>query len=521
MEQVIKVGMVGLDTSHCPAFTGILNDPQHEHHIAGVRVVGAYPGGSALFSLSRSRVDGFTRQLEEEFGVRLYDSIPALVNDVDAILLESVDGRQHLEQFRQMAVGKPVYVDKPFATLDFAVGRCTASNNNIIVVLPFHAETLAGADGVDVDVSNITIIGLGYGDAVPTFTYSATGSEFVIGKAGKGATLMNLRFKPGISEVVHGIDIEASADNITLKDLQFIEGTNTAFEFDKMITLAVDANDLTIDGCRFISLDAAGTEDAIEIGDGVATRLTIKNCLFMGDFNSSCILSDQSNLGMSITNCVFYNANGGEPLLEFQGTGSTGVVAGCNFVNDGTANDMGGVMLAGNDFKTIGDDNTDGRSYSLADDGITAAKIQAAAIAASEIATDAIGAAELAADVAGMEGAIRLLLAEQKLRVGRLDGRYSSPAPNGFMESSPFDPTSAATQGPFTAVLNDYVSRELNYKTDMPYYTSARDLGTGFTWNWENIPSGFGRREGGGGFSMGYPDTATELRAAMVKDPCR
>jgi carboxypeptidase C (cathepsin A) len=53
----------------------------------------------------------------------------------------------------------------------------------------------------------------------------------------------------------------------------------------------------------------------------------------------------------------------------------------------------------------------------------------------------------------------------------------------------------------------------------MPYYTSARDLGTGFTWNWENVPSGFGRREGGGGFSMGYPDTATELRAAMVKDP--
>jgi hypothetical protein len=116
VEQVIKVGMVGLDTSHCPAFAGTLNNPGHETHVAGARVVGAYAGGSALFSLSRSRVDGFTRQIKDEFGVRLYDSIPELANEVDAMLLESVDGRQHLEQFRQMAVGKPVYIDKPFAT---------------------------------------------------------------------------------------------------------------------------------------------------------------------------------------------------------------------------------------------------------------------------------------------------------------------------------------------------------------------------------------------------------------------
>jgi carboxypeptidase C (cathepsin A) len=109
------------------------------------------------------------------------------------------------------------------------------------------------------------------------------------------------------------------------------------------------------------------------------------------------------------------------------------------------------------------------------------------------------------------------LLADQKLRVGRLDGRYSSPAPSGFMESNPFDPSSAATQAPFTAVLNDYVARELKYKTDLPYYTSARDLGTGFSWNWEATPSGSGRR--GEGSSMGYADTATALRSAMVKNP--
>ena len=108
------------------------------------------------------------------------------------------------------------------------------------------------------------------------------------------------------------------------------------------------------------------------------------------------------------------------------------------------------------------------------------------------------------------------LLADQQKAVGRLDGRYTSPAPNGAMETGRFDPTSAATQGPFTAVFNDYVRRELNYKVDMPYYTSARDLGQGvFTWNWARPNPGFP----GGGFEMGYADVATSLRSALIKDP--
>jgi len=116
MGNEMKIGMVGLDTSHCPAFTGLLNDKNHEYHIPGAKVVGAYPGGTTAFSHSHTRVQGYTEQLRDQFGVQIYDSIPDLVEDVDAILLESVDGRQHLEQFKQMAVGKPVYLDKPFAT---------------------------------------------------------------------------------------------------------------------------------------------------------------------------------------------------------------------------------------------------------------------------------------------------------------------------------------------------------------------------------------------------------------------
>ncbi len=106
------------------------------------------------------------------------------------------------------------------------------------------------------------------------------------------------------------------------------------------------------------------------------------------------------------------------------------------------------------------------------------------------------------------------LLADQRKRVGRLDGRYTSDAPDGPLESGFQDPTSNHTTGPFTMVFNNYIRTELNYKVDMPYYTSAREIGS-FSWTWANPQPG----QQGGGFEMGYADVATSLRAAMVKDP--
>jgi hypothetical protein len=111
----IDIGIIGLDTSHCKAFTDILNNDNNPYAIPGGRVVCAYPGGTDAFTLSRDRVEGFTKDLRENYGIEILPTIAELVDKVDAILLESVDGRQHLEQFRAIAVGKPVYIDKPLA----------------------------------------------------------------------------------------------------------------------------------------------------------------------------------------------------------------------------------------------------------------------------------------------------------------------------------------------------------------------------------------------------------------------
>ncbi len=112
-EKVIRLGMIGLDTSHVIAFTRHLNDPRNK---TGCRVVAGYPGGSPDFPASANRVEKFTTQLRDQFGLEIVDSIGELCKKVDGILLESVDGRPHLEQAKVViAAGKPLFVDKPVA----------------------------------------------------------------------------------------------------------------------------------------------------------------------------------------------------------------------------------------------------------------------------------------------------------------------------------------------------------------------------------------------------------------------
>ena len=96
------------------------------------------------------------------------------------------------------------------------------------------------------------------------------------------------------------------------------------------------------------------------------------------------------------------------------------------------------------------------------------------------------------------------LLIDQKLRVGRLDGRYTGPDPNGLLDTPFYDPTGPATQPPFTSVFNNYLRTELNYKVDMPYNVMADSAN--MQWDWGSA---------GGGF----PDTATAMRQAIVKNP--
>lgn len=110
----IRVGMIGLDTSHVPAFARFFNGPKLQGELAGFKVVAAYPGGTD-FPPSRDRVAMFTDQIRA-MGIEIVDNIPALLEKVDVVLLESVDGRIHLQEATPVIkAGKPLFIDKPAA----------------------------------------------------------------------------------------------------------------------------------------------------------------------------------------------------------------------------------------------------------------------------------------------------------------------------------------------------------------------------------------------------------------------
>ena len=112
----LRVGIVGTDTSHAQEFTRILNDPNAKDHVAGARVIAAWEGGSPDIKESASRRDKIAAELRDQWHVTFYPDIATLCKNVDAILIESLDGRVHLEQARQVfAAHKPVFIDKPLS----------------------------------------------------------------------------------------------------------------------------------------------------------------------------------------------------------------------------------------------------------------------------------------------------------------------------------------------------------------------------------------------------------------------
>ena len=114
--QPLRVGMIGLDTSHVTAFTSLLNDPTHADHVPGGRVVAAFKGGSPDVEASATRVDKFTAELRDKWQLEIVDSIEALLPKVDVVMIESVDARVHLAQARPViAAKKPLFIDKPMA----------------------------------------------------------------------------------------------------------------------------------------------------------------------------------------------------------------------------------------------------------------------------------------------------------------------------------------------------------------------------------------------------------------------
>lgn len=142
-----RIGIIGLDTSHSIAFTKTFNDAQAAPEYGGYKVVAAYPQGSNDIESSVKRIPGYTEEIQK-YGVKIVDSIKALLRECDVVLLETNDGRLHLEQALQVfKAGKTVFIDKPIAAhLPDAIAIFDAARKYKVPV--FSASSLRYAHSV-------------------------------------------------------------------------------------------------------------------------------------------------------------------------------------------------------------------------------------------------------------------------------------------------------------------------------------------------------------------------------------
>jgi hypothetical protein len=235
------------------------------------------------------------------------------------------------------AIGRGKDKTKPFATVDYAIGRCTANNGDFVIVMPGHAESYTAADGFDVDVAGVTVIGLGDGTDSPTFTFADTDATIAVGAA--NVTISNVRFVAGISAVVIGIAVEAAGDNFTLSNCTFPEPTTSTFEFLDAIDLAAGADSVTIVNNTYYNMDATGANHFLEAGNGVNNDLQVLNNLIMGEFAVSAIWSDTADLEVTIRGNDITNATNGQHAVEFTAA-ATGLIENCILRTDSNSTDL-------------------------------------------------------------------------------------------------------------------------------------------------------------------------------------
>lgn len=226
--------------------------------------------------------------------------------------------------------------DFPFATIDYAVSQCTASNGDRIYVMPGHAEAVVEAAGLDFDKAGIEVIGIGVGTSRPTITLgTAVAATVEIGAV--DVVLRNLRFVSDINDLEIMLDVNFGT--CLIENCDFI--TSSAKECLCFIDIATTKDDIHIKGCRFFQpTDPEGTTNDASTGCIFlvdSEDVVIEDCYFSGNFESS-IFHNRSTAATNlwIKNCFGNQALLGAEVLTLVSTGTGGMVD-CAFTVDNAA----------------------------------------------------------------------------------------------------------------------------------------------------------------------------------------
>jgi hypothetical protein len=210
--------------------------------------------------------------------------------------------------------------DRPYATLDYAVGSCTSGAGDVIYVMPGHAETIIADSGVDIDVAGVKVIGLGWGAARPTFTFTtAVTADFKLAAA--GVYIENLLFLNGLDSTT-GI-IEVSGADCIIKDCEVREAASGTAQATNYIVTTTGGVRLLVDGLR-LNQGGADAGPAIGINLVAAHDTEIRNSYFYGNFSTGCISIETAAARIWIHDCTFWTENSADIAIVDTATGSTG-----------------------------------------------------------------------------------------------------------------------------------------------------------------------------------------------------
>ena len=223
---------------------------------------------------------------------------------------------------------------RPFSTIDYAIGRCTASRGDIIAVMPGHAESLSEASAITLDVAGVAIVGLGYGSLRPQLTLDTAATATMVVSAAN-CTLHNLQFVAGFADIATGLSVSAAGTGLSVESCWFTEG-GTNLNWILTVTLTTLCHDVSFRNCDFRSVDTAQTSF---ISGTAHNGLYIEGCRFYQAAAqasvTALIVATDVTAGL-IKDCAFRSLVDGAKFIGLSGT-CTGVARNNYFSSIDTA----------------------------------------------------------------------------------------------------------------------------------------------------------------------------------------
>jgi len=235
----------------------------------------------------------------------------------------------------------PGTYQKPFQTIEYAIGKCSAGRGDVIYVMPNHSEAVSAANGIDFDVAGITVIGLGEGSTQAQVRFTAAAASITIDAA--DITWVNMRFTAAFADVAQAIDLNAGGDGFrSINCLYDEEEANENYVI--VFGVADGANDLRFHDNRYFGDDASN--DSFFVGAGTCDKTEFIGNHFEHDTAQTSVIAILRS-ATAMTNCRLLNNTfvTAETVLAascvvFTGTANTGFAGGntvCALDSDATA----------------------------------------------------------------------------------------------------------------------------------------------------------------------------------------